>query len=245
VALVVINAIIVEDILRQDKFEDPDVIASEIGCMLEVDHCPIKSRGDKCDGTAKVHACSDGNCKRNKKMHTCNDMQKLMLGTGLYQAMKTCIPHRGVSMKLKQQPERAKRNRRNMREKGNPRNNKKPEHKEAVRASKRRAKIRELQWVESTQSHAEELVQPQKVTELQTFVDDHSNGQLQSLFNAKLSDVVAVDSAVRTRGGGDKGKNLYSVVAYSGHSARSTTRQRRSARTSTAASSSRARSSST
>jgi len=152
-------------------------------------------------------------------------MQKLMLGTGHYKAMKTCIVHRTATRKSRQQPERAKRHREYMRKivspRNNPRNNKKPKHKEAVRASKRSAKIRELDWVERKQSHAEELVQPEQVKELQTFVNNHSNHrieQLHSLFNAKLSDVVAVDSAVTTRGGGDKGENLYGLAAYSGAS---------------------------
>ena len=199
-----------------------DVIASEIGCMLEHHDCPIKSRGDACDGTTKVHACSNSNCKRGKTMYTCNEMQKLMLGSDRYKLMKTCIVHRMATLKSKREPERAKRHRDNMRENVAPRNNllnnKKPGRKNAVRASERRKKIRELDWVERKQSHAEELVQPQKVKELQTFVDNHRKRQLHSLFNAELSHVVAVDSAVTTRGGGDKGENLYGVAAYSGDS---------------------------
>ena len=100
-----------------------------------------------------------------------------MLTTGLYKPMKTCIAHRTASRESNQQPERAERNRVNVREIVNPRNilrnDKKPERKDAVRASERRGKIRELQWKERPQSHSEELVQPQKVKELQTFVNNH------------------------------------------------------------------------
>jgi hypothetical protein len=117
--------------------------------MLELHDCPIKSRGDACDGTAKVHACSHSNCKRGKKLNTCNEMQKLMLGTGLYKLMGTCIAHRTASRESNQQPERAKRHREYMRENGNPRNNprnnKKPKHKEAVRAYKFAQDIRKLE----------------------------------------------------------------------------------------------------
>jgi hypothetical protein len=54
VALVVLeDAIFVEGVLGQGKVEDPDVIASDIGCML---------------------ACSCTRCKLGKKLHTCNEM---------------------------------------------------------------------------------------------------------------------------------------------------------------------------
>ena len=122
---------------------------TEIGCMLDADHCPIKSRGHECDGTTEVHACSHSNCKRGKKLNTCNEMQKLMLGTGLYKLMGVCIAHRARSRKSMQQPERAERNRRNMHKNVNPRNNphnnKKPRDKGAVRAYKFAQDIRKLE----------------------------------------------------------------------------------------------------
>jgi hypothetical protein len=121
-----------------------------------------------------------------------------------------------------QQPDRAEKNRRNMRENVNPRNsprnNKMPGHKDAVRVSQNLAIIRELNWKERLQSHLEELVQPQKVKELQIFVNGHRKKQLKSLFNAELSSVVAVDTAVSSRRGGDKGENMYGLAAYSGDS---------------------------
>ena len=56
-----------------------------------------------------------------------------------------------------------------------------------------------------------------EVNELQTFVNDHRNEQLKSLFNAELSNVVAVDSAVTNRGS-NKGEHVYGLAAYPGHS---------------------------
>ena len=136
------NAIFVEDVLGQGKVEDPDVMEMDIRCMLEPIDCPIKRDGHVCDGTTEVHACSSSNCKRVKKLYTCNEMQKFMLGTGSYKAMKTCITHRTAVTKSQKQPDRPEKNRCNMREnvnrRNNPRNNKGPRMQYVPRSFARR-----------------------------------------------------------------------------------------------------------